>query len=693
MNFDKTKAMRNAERYLALGKIRSAINEYEQVVEFDPKDYGTKNTLGDMYRKNSQLKPAVECYTSVAEHYANQGFAQKAIAVYNKIAKIEPDRIEISEKLAELYKSKGAFNDARVHYKKLSDHYQITGRKLEALAVLKQIALLDPKNTEAYITIGRSYLEENHRDEALKAFVEAGARFAAQGSHAEAIEIYTEALQIKQDDLGALAGIVKAKTALGSSGDAAVLLSEVLAEFPHSREINIMLIDCHLNNGELADAEAAIVKLVELEPANYPKFLNLTESCIATGSVEGAVRALSMSSEHLLMGGQANDLRRLLDLVLEMEPGQIEALRLMTRYCAWQKDEAALTDSLVKLAEAAQKGEAAEDERYALLQLTMLMPYDTDYRRRLTEINEQFGWEEPEYEENLFDQRFLKNGAEANDANGNEAQFEFTASTAEIASGDDAPIVFESGGGFELVTEIAVETEAAEEKQPPVTMAAGLEFKLQKEIEGIQFYIDNGYADLAEKALRELQEQFGDREEIEALFAQIRPASGSKDIVFDAVAEAEVLEPFAREYEDFMVSLELEDSEPVKDQDYETHYHTATAYREMGLLEEAIREFQEAVSLVSPNDGTRRFFACANLLGHCFMEKGMPSLALKWFHRTFETEDLNDDEKQGLWYELAGAYEADGDADNAARYFEQVYAENVNFRDVSERVKTFALSH
>jgi hypothetical protein len=75
------------------------------------------------------------------------------------------------------------------------------------------------------------------------------------------------------------------------------------------------------------------------------------------------------------------------------------------------------------------------------------------------------------------------------------------------------------------------------------------------------------------------------------------------------------------------------------------------------------------------------------------MQQNMPHLALKWFQRTLETSDLNEDEKQGLWYELAGAYEAEGDTENAGRYFEQIYAENVNFRDVSERVKSIAVNN
>src|SRR5215204_4160316 len=100
MVFDKTKAMRNAERFVALGKLQSAIGEYKQVVAHDSKDFATMNMLGDLYAKNLETKQAVACYMAVAEHYGRQGFAQKAIAIYNKISKIQPNTIQISEKLA-----------------------------------------------------------------------------------------------------------------------------------------------------------------------------------------------------------------------------------------------------------------------------------------------------------------------------------------------------------------------------------------------------------------------------------------------------------------------------------------------------------------------------------------------------------------------------------------------------------------
>jgi hypothetical protein len=75
------------------------------------------------------------------------------------------------------------------------------------------------------------------------------------------------------------------------------------------------------------------------------------------------------------------------------------------------------------------------------------------------------------------------------------------------------------------------------------------------------------------------------------------------------------------------------------------------------------------------------------------MQKAMPNLAVTWFQRSLETKGLTDDEKQGIWYELAAAYEAEGDMENAGRYFEQVYAENIDFRDVGERMKNIVYQH
>jgi len=228
----------------------------------------------------------------------------------------------------------------------------------------------------------------------------------------------------------------------------------------------------------------------------------------------------------------------------------------------------------------------------------------------------------------------------------------------------------------------------------PIVEAQPVAETLHGEADSIRFYIENGYTDLAVKAIDELKAKFGERPEIADLELLLNSPSASE---IDEPA-AEIIEngdralTVAFDLDDLRSELGLIDGESSSDSDFETMYQTAVAYQEMGLHEQAIKEFQDAADLVAPNDGTRRFFNCANLLGHCFMEMGKPNLAVKWHLRSLESYDISDDERRGVWYELGVSYEADGDAVNAAKYFEQVYSENIDFRDISERMRNLAVA-
>lgn len=722
MIFDKTQAMRNAERHLVQGKIKAAIGEYKQVVGHDAKDFSTLNMLGDLYSKNSQKSEAVKCYTSVAEHYSHQGFAQKAIAIYKKIVKLAPESIEISEKLAELYKTKGSLNEAKSHYTTLAEHYQKNGRVIEALSIWKQIALLDPNNVTVYLTIAESYLKENQVDEAADAFAESGLRLSKAGNHAAALQSFSKALELKQDDSKILTGFVETMFAQGKADEAADRLNKILETQPNNRDIRFLLVDCHIESGDTADAEMAVIKLVEQEPSSYPKLVYLAGVYVKNNDLDSATRVLTMASEHTLVGGHAEDFHEILLQILSAKPEQIDALRLMTRYCSWQRDDAALMDSLTKLYAAAKLADSIDDERYALSQLVMVLPHEVEYTARLKEINAGYGFDDMEISENLFEKQILSSGFAFNSDQVESAEsaedeipdysFETTAHTSAVNAPEFAaqPAV----SGLEIAGQTFEQFTAVSEANSAVPVltetfgemdAAGFGFtapdeeRLKKEIESIEFYIENGYTDLAGKAIADLQSEFGCRAEIDGLRAHLAAFDTKVEEAVIAKPPAalppvQVVEAQSFDLVDLRNELGFEDEgNLVDDSDYDTHYHTAVAYQEMGLTEEAIKEFQKAIALVNPNDGTRRFFSCSNLLGHCFMQKGMPNLALTWFQRTLETPGLSDDEKQGLWYELAGAYEAEGDTENAGKYFEQVYAENINFRDVSERVRSMAVPH
>ena len=682
MSFDKAKAMRNAERFVAQGKIRAAISEYRAVVDNDPRDIATLNMLGDLHAKNAEKREAVSCYLQVADHYNTQGFSQKAIAIYNKISRIQPESIEVSAKLAELHKGKGSLSEARAHYTTLAEHYQKNGRRLEALAMYKQIALLDPNNTDVCMNLADSYMRENQKEDAVEAFAEAGARFSRQGRNEDAIRALMKGFDIKSTDLRILNGLVKAQTALGRAPKAASLLEEILENEPYNRDVLYLLIECCMDSNNAAGAEKAIIKLVEIEPANYPKFLDLIRIYLNVNDPESAARILTMSSEYLLAGGQADECGKWINEILERNPAQVSGLRLLVRYNSWLKDENGFRLALERLYGAASIVESIDDERFALTQLVVIRPHETRYRDRLNEINEQYGFEESSLDEELLHAQFAPDEVAEIPAetNGHDSDASVIERNGKVVE----DVFVEGSSGFEVVR-----NDSADENG---RLSHADEERIQKELESISFYIENDYNDLAEKALAELGREFGDREEfaelrrkIGAEFEEEKPVEATIVVTPEVTANALGIDEIRSEFG-------LESGDETEGDDYETHYHMAVAYQEMGLMEEAIREFQDAVNLTTADDGTRRFFQCSYLLGHCFLQNGKPKHTITWLQRALEVSDLTDDEHHGLWYELALAHEANGDDENAAKYFEQVYAENVDFRDVGERVKNLVAS-
>jgi tetratricopeptide (TPR) repeat protein len=685
MSFDKARAMRNAERFVAQGKIRAAIAEYRQVVDHDPRDIATLNMLGDLYAKNAEKKEAVVCYLQVADHYNTQGFSQKAIAIYNKISRIQPESIEVSAKLAELHKVKGSLSEARSHYTTLAEHYQKSGKRLEALAMFKQIALLDPNNTDVCMSLADSYTREGQKDEALEAYAEAGGRFSRQGKHEDAIRALMKGFDIKATDLRILNGLVKAQTALGRASKASSLLEEILDSEPYNRDVLYLLIECCIDGQNAAGAEKAVVRLVEIEPANYSKFLDLLRIYLNSDDTDAAARILTMSSEYLLAGGQSDECGKWISEILERDPSQLSALRLLVRYNSWLKDENGFRLALERMyAAAATKGEEA-DERFALTQLVVIRPHETRYRDRLNEINAALGEdldisEAPSFQ---FAAEIAPDPASSNGHNDYE-QYEVAAA---IIEQDVEP-----AQAFEFTPAAEDETVSGSD------LSHSDQQRIQKELESIVFYIENDYNDLAEKGLAALAAEFGDREEFAELRRRIGVEYTAQPVVAVAVPDPEpIVQSVAREASrgrgidqirsEFGLETDAAADADADAENYETHYHTAVAYQEMGLMQEAIREYQEAISLVDTNDGTRRFFQCSNLLGHCFLLSGKPQHALTWFERALDSPNISDAEHHGLWYEIALAHEANGNDPESARFFERIYAEDVDFRDVSERVR------
>jgi tetratricopeptide (TPR) repeat protein len=116
-------------------------------------------------------------------------------------------------------------------------------------------------------------------------------------------------------------------------------------------------------------------------------------------------------------------------------------------------------------------------------------------------------------------------------------------------------------------------------------------------------------------------------------------------------------------------------------EDYETRYNLGIAYKEMGLVDEAVAEFQLAAK------DENRLLECASMLGICFIEKGMPKLAVKWFEKGLQAQGRTEQEYLGLRYDLANALEISGEQERALEIFTELYGQDASFRDVAEKVR------
>jgi tetratricopeptide (TPR) repeat protein len=121
-------------------------------------------------------------------------------------------------------------------------------------------------------------------------------------------------------------------------------------------------------------------------------------------------------------------------------------------------------------------------------------------------------------------------------------------------------------------------------------------------------------------------------------------------------------------------------------EDLETHYNLGVAYREMGLLDEAISEFQKVAQACDRGKPFRYAMQCCTLLGLAFVEKGQPGIAAIWYERALRTPGLGPDSVLALRYDLGVAQESAGDHEAALKSFSHVYAMNIDYRDVAERI-------
>lgn len=296
----------------------------------------------------------------------------------------------------------------------------------------------------------------------------------------------------------------------------------------------------------------------------------------------------------------------------------------------------------------------------------------------------------------------------------------------------DEPAEIEAPTGVQPVDETSFEGVAESGSYPPVeepmdygSTAAPVEEAVEappeeepasEECDEATFFIEQGLYDEAREILETITIAYPDHQRAAQLMAQLEQAeagggapvaaadegNGATSNAFDLAAElANELGDYAEEAaapdlggglgDDYQVSVEEVFAEfkkglekVVKPEDVDTHYDLGVAYKEMGLIDDAVSEFSIARKGCL---GKRKEIDCLSMIGLLQSMKGDYGQAVEAFGLALQSEHATGDTEKALRYDFAAAWEGAGEAGKALGQYLRVQGLDGSFRDVAAHVE------
>ena len=192
--------IQSAERQVRRGKLDAAIAEYRKVLTARPDDTRTLNRVGDLYLRVSKVGEAVDLFSRAAEHFSDEGFFVKAIAIYKKIIRVDPTRIAVYESLADLYHRQGLINEARSQYQVVGDYFHKKGDQRSVISILKKMVELEPEDAETRLKLAETYHRAGNVEKAFEQYQKMAGLMLGHNRVEDALKVYERALEVGPPD-------------------------------------------------------------------------------------------------------------------------------------------------------------------------------------------------------------------------------------------------------------------------------------------------------------------------------------------------------------------------------------------------------------------------------------------------------------------------------------------------------------
>lgn len=279
---------------------------------------------------------------------------------------------------------------------------------------------------------------------------------------------------------------------------------------------------------------------------------------------------------------------------------------------------------------------------------------------------------------------------------------------------DEAELTAEAEEVKAEQAEAEIQAEASKESEAsPVVEESEDDAEVEEAIEEVDFFIQQNLLDEAEDAIQDLKQRYPGRIDVRQRLSRIEqlrqsqstPAQISTDRsarsdaadgangtnAFDLAKEIESqaiddvaaapLDEFQYSAEDVLSEFKKGVERVVEKEDSATHFDLGIAYKEMGLLDDAVCEFEIA------SHDTKRRISALTLIGLCHVEKAQYNDAISYFRKALNEPSILDQEKTGLCYEIGRAFELQNNLTQALAFYQQVQKRDQHFRDIGARLE------
>jgi tetratricopeptide (TPR) repeat protein len=670
-------SIKKAEKLLRQGKLDLAIAEYVRMVEEQPRDWNSRNTLGDLYVRASQPDKAAAQYMTIADHLMHEGFYPKAAAIYKKILKIKPDEEPVQLNLGEISAKQGLLADAKAYFLGIAKRRRARGDQTGADAMVVRLGALDPNDFDARALAASTLAQNGDGIAAAIAYRAMHADLLEKGRGPEATAALREAVRCNPDDSEGRAELARSAVASGDLDASKTYLDrEIAGDDP---ALLMALMEMELRSGANASAREIVALLLQRDGTLRTRIVDLAWTLGPT-SPEGAFVCIDATVDADLAAGNFVDAAATLQEFATRVPGQIGSLLKLVEICVDGGLEATMYEAQAVLADAYLEGGQAAEARVIAEDLVAREPWEHAHIDRFRRALIMLGVADPDM---LIAERLSGQGPFV-------ATDPFMAPDSfgpiEEEPGPDAPpepdpIAIESAPAPEVPAppaaavepEAAVAPEPAPRVEPPATPRRG---GAAARVSGSEPDIPLRPRTAAAAPPRPEQAPGGRDIDLSGVLNNLDGPPGTPKPKPGASTSDNLDEVFG----DFRSAL----SKQAGAHEAGEKLGLAKTYLEMGMTDEAMAALIDAAKVPIHR------FEAGSMLGRLYQKRGDLPHAAEWLERAAEAPAPTANEGRELLYDLGAVLEAMAETARALAVFLELQTDAGDYRDVAARVERLA---